>query len=182
MTLLSIIPHSYILGILGLLFAILLYFYIKRYPKGNDLMQEIAESIHSGSLIFLKREYTFITIFVTVVFFVLWKAFNINTSLAFLTGAACSMLAGFIGIKGSTRSAVRATQGAIDGGAPRALTIAFQGGAVMGIAVASLGLAGVGLFFFFFTKNPEIINGFAMGASSVALFARVGGGISSTDI
>ncbi len=177
MTLLELIPHSYILGFLGLIFAILLYFYIKRYPKGNTLMQEIAESIHSGSMIFLKREYTFISIFVVVIFFVLWKAFNINTSLAFLTGAACSMLAGFIGIKGSTRSAVRSTQGAIDGGAPLALTIAFQGGAVMGISVAALGLAGVGLFFFFFKNNPEIITGFAMGASSVALFARVGGGI-----
>ena len=177
MTILELIPHSYILGILGLVFAILLYFYIKRYPKGNDLMQEIAESIHSGSMIFLKREYTFIFIFVVVLFFVLWKAFNINTSLAFLTGAACSMLAGFIGMKGSTRSAVRSAQGAIDGGAPHALTIAFQGGAVMGISVASLGLAGVGLFFFIFTENPEIITGFAMGASSVALFARVGGGI-----
>ncbi len=80
-------------------------------------------------------------------------------------------------MKGSTRSAVRSAQGAIDGGAPHALTIAFQGGAVMGISVASLGLAGVGLFFFIFTENPEIITGFAMGASSVALFARVGGGI-----
>ena len=177
MTLLELISHSYILGFFGLIFAILLYFYIKRYPKGNTLMQEIAESIHSGSMIFLKREYTFIFIFVMIIFFVLWRAFNINTSLAFLTGAACSMLAGFIGIKGSTRSAVRSTQGAMDGGAPLALTIAFQGGAVMGISVAALGLAGVGLFFFFFTKNPEIINGFAMGASSVALFARVGGGI-----
>ncbi len=177
MTLLELIPHSYILGFLGLTFAVLLYFYIKRYPKGNTLMQEIAESIHSGSMIFLKREYTFILIFVVIIFFVLWKTFNINTSLAFLTGAACSMLAGFIGIKGSTRSAVRATQGAIDGGAPLALTIAFQGGAVMGISVAALGLAGVGLFFFFFMNNPEIITGFAMGASSVALFARVGGGI-----
>ena len=177
MTLLRLIPHLYLLGFLGLIFSISLYFYIKRYPKGNPLMQEIAESIHSGSMIFLKREYTFISIFVVIIFGVLWKAFNIHMSLAFLTGAAFSMLAGFIGMKGSTRSAVRATQGAIDGGAPLALTIAFQGGAVMGIAVAGLGLAGVGLFFFFFLNNPEIITGFAMGASSVALFARVGGGI-----
>jgi K(+)-stimulated pyrophosphate-energized sodium pump len=86
------------------------------------------------------------------------------------------MLAGFIGLKASTRSAVRATQGAIQGGTPSALSIAFQGGAVMGISVAALGVAGIGIFYFF-TKDPLIINGFAMGASSVALFARVGGGI-----
>lgn len=177
MTLVELIPYSYILGLLGLLFAILLYFYVKRYPKGTALMQEIAEAIHSGAMIFLRREYTFIIVFVALVFIVLWKFFNIYTSLAFLTGAACSMLAGYIGMKGSTRSAVRSAQGAVDGGTSHALTIAFQGGAVMGIAVASLGLAGLGFFFFFFAKNPEIINGFAMGASSVALFARVGGGI-----
>jgi K(+)-stimulated pyrophosphate-energized sodium pump len=86
------------------------------------------------------------------------------------------MLAGFIGLKGSTRSAVRATQGAIEGGTPTALTIAFLGGSVMGISVAALGVAGIGIFYFF-TKDTMIINGFAMGASSVALFARVGGGI-----
>ncbi len=177
MTLLELIPYSYILGLLGLLFAILLYFYVKRYPKGTALMQEIAEAIHSGAMIFLRREYTYIIVFVAIVFIVLWKLFSVYTSLAFITGAACSMLAGYIGMKGSTRSAVRSAQGAVDGGTSHALTIAFQGGAVMGIAVASLGLAGLGLFFFFFAKNPEIINGFAMGASSVALFARVGGGI-----
>ena len=174
MTLLELIPYSYILGLLGLLFAILLYFYVKRYPKGTALMQEIAEAIHSGAMIFLRREYTYIIVFVAIVFIVLWKLFSVYTSLAFITGAACSMLAGYIGMKGSTRSAVRSAQGAVDGGTSHALTIAFQGGAVMGIAVASLGLAGLGLFF---AKNPEIINGFAMGASSVALFARVGGGI-----
>jgi K(+)-stimulated pyrophosphate-energized sodium pump len=177
MTLLELIPYSYILGLLGLLFAIFLYVYVKRYPKGTALMQEIAEAIHSGAMIFLRREYTYIIVFVAIVFAVLWKFFNIYTSLAFITGAGCSMLAGYIGMKGSTRSAVRSAQGAVIGGTSHALTIAFQGGAVMGIAVASLGLAGLGFFFFFFAKNPEIINGFAMGASSVALFARVGGGI-----
>ena len=176
MTILNLVPYSFIVGILGLLFALSLYFLIKRYPKGSELMQEIAEAVHSGAMVFLRREYSAISIFVLVVFAVLWKLFSIYTSLAFLTGASCSMLAGFIGLKGSTRSAVRSTQGAIQGGAPFALTIAFQGGAVMGISVAALGLAGVGIFYYF-TKDPIIINGFAMGASSVALFARVGGGI-----
>jgi K(+)-stimulated pyrophosphate-energized sodium pump len=176
MEILNLVPYSFIIGFLGLIFALLLYFFIKRYPKGNEIMNEIAEAVHSGAMIFLRREYSHISIFVIVIFIVLWRFFSIFTSLAFLTGASCSMLAGFIGMKGSTRSAVRSTQGAITGGTPLALTIAFQGGAVMGISVAALGVAGIGIFYFF-TKDPVIINGFAMGASSVALFARVGGGI-----
>jgi len=176
MEILDLVPYSFIFGFLGLFFALFLYFFIKKYPKGSEIMNEIAEAIHSGAMVFLKREYSYISIFVIVIFIVLWRLFSIYTSLAFLTGASCSMLAGFIGIKGSTRSAVRSTQGAIAGGTPLALTIAFQGGAVMGISVAALGVAGIGIFYFF-TQDPVIINGFAMGASSVALFARVGGGI-----
>jgi K(+)-stimulated pyrophosphate-energized sodium pump len=176
MALLSLIPYSFIIGFLGLAFALALYFLIKKYPRGNDRMIEISEAVHSGAMIFLRREYSYIFLFVAIMFIVLWQLFTVYTSLAFLTGASCSMLAGFIGLKGSTRSAVRATQGAIEGGTPKALMIAFQGGAVMGISVAALGVAGIGIFYFF-TKNMQIINGFAMGASSVALFARVGGGI-----
>jgi K(+)-stimulated pyrophosphate-energized sodium pump len=176
MALLDLIPYSFIIGFLGLVFALVLYFVIKRYPRGTERMIEISEAVHSGAMVFLRREYAYIFIFVAVMFVVLWRLFSVYTSLAFLTGAGCSMLAGFIGLKGSTRSAVRATQGAIEGGTPKALTIAFQGGAIMGISVAALGVVGIGIFYFF-TQNMEIINGFAMGASSVALFARVGGGI-----
>lgn len=139
-------------------------------------MEEISEAVHSGAMIFLRREYSYISIFIVILFLILWKFFSIYTSLAFFTGASCSMLAGFIGLKGSTRSAVRSTQGAIHGGTPEALTIAFFGGSIMGISVAALGVAGICLFYLF-TKDPKIINGFAMGASSIALFARVGGGI-----
>ena len=176
MELLNLIPYSFIIGFLGLAFALILYFLVKKYPKGNEIMNEIAEAVHSGAMVFLRREYTYIFIFVILLFIILWKLFTIYTSLAFLTGASCSMLAGFIGLKASTRSAVRSTQGAILGGVPQALTVAFQGGAVMGISVAALGVIGIGIFYFF-TKDPKIINGFAMGASSVALFARLGGGI-----
>ncbi len=176
MSILNLIPYAFILGFIGLAFAVILYFFIKRYPSGTQLMKEIAESVHSGAMVFLRREYTYISLFVVVVFIALWRLFSIYTSLAFLTGASCSMLAGFIGLKASTRSAVRSTQGAIIGGVSRALTLAFQGGSVMGFSVAALGVAGIGLFYFF-TQDPKIINGFAMGASSVALFARVGGGI-----
>ncbi len=176
MTLIQITPYVFILGILSLLCALGLYFMLKRLPQGSDLMKEIAESIHSGAMTFIKREYTYILVFITAAFILLWQLFNIYTGLSFITGAFCSMLAGFIGMKASTRSAVRATQGAIEGGMPRALSVAFQGGSVMGISVAALGLSGIGVIYFF-TKDPLIINGFAMGASSVALFARVGGGI-----
>ncbi len=176
MPLLDLIPYSFIIGLIGLMIAISIYFLVKSYPKGSVTMQEIAEAIHSGAMVFLRREYLFISIFVVVVFLVLWRLFSVYTSLAFITGASCSMLAGFIGMKASTRAAVRVTQAAISDGAAKALTIAFQGGAVMGISVAALGVAGISIFYFF-TRNPIIINGFAMGASSVALFARVGGGI-----
>lgn len=176
MALINLIPYSFIIGFFGLAFALILYFLVKKYPKGNEIMNEIAEAVHSGAMVFLRREYTYISIFVILLFIILWKLFTIYTSLAFLTGASCSMLAGFIGLKASTRSAVRSTQGAILGGVPQALTVAFQGGAVMGISVAALGVIGIGIFYFF-TKDPKIINGFAMGASSVALFARLGGGI-----
>ena len=176
MSILDFVPYSFIIGILGLCIALFIYFLIKRYPQGTMLMQEIAESIHSGAMVFLRREYSYISLFIVVMFLTLWRFFSIYTSLAFLSGAFCSMLAGFIGLKGSTRSAVRTTQGAIRSGMAEALSIAFLGGSVMGISVAALGVIGLGLFYFF-TKDPKIINGFAMGASSVALFARVGGGI-----
>ncbi|MFP4082919.1 MAG: sodium-translocating pyrophosphatase [Candidatus Aminicenantes bacterium] len=176
MVIMDLIPYSFIIGILGLAFSLILYFLVKKHPTGSELMNEIAEAVHSGAMVFLRREYTYISIFVIALFIILWRLFTIYTSLAFLTGASCSMLAGFIGLKASTRSAVRSTQGAILGGTPQALTVAFQGGAVMGISVAALGVVGIGLFYFF-TQDPKIINGFAMGASSVALFARVGGGI-----
>ncbi|MBN2409416.1 MAG: sodium-translocating pyrophosphatase [Candidatus Aminicenantes bacterium] len=176
MNILNLVPYSFLIGILGVVFALLLFRRVRKYPKGNPAMEAIAEAVHSGAMVFLKREYSAIAIFVAVVFIILWKFFSIFTSLAFLTGASCSLLAGFIGLNASTRSAVKTTQGAISGGTPLALTIALQGGAVMGISVAALGVAGIGIFYFF-TKDPVIINGFAMGASSVAFFARVGGGI-----
>ena len=87
MNLLELLPYSFILGLIGLLFAIALYFFVKRYPQGTEVMQEIAEAVHSGAMVFLRREYTFIMVFVIVLFFVLWKLFSIYTSLALLTGA-----------------------------------------------------------------------------------------------
>jgi K(+)-stimulated pyrophosphate-energized sodium pump len=176
MNVVGVTEYVFILGMMGLIFALLIYFHIKRLPEGTPTMQEIAEAIHSGAMVFLRREYMFISLFVVILIVVLWRLFSLYTSMAFLTGAGCSMLAGFIGMKASTRSSVRTTQAAKQGGLAQALSLSFQGGAVMGISVAAMGVTGIGLIYYF-THDPIIINGFAMGASSVALFARVGGGI-----
>jgi K(+)-stimulated pyrophosphate-energized sodium pump len=165
-------------GVAGLIFSIGAYFHMKRNPAGNELMQKIAGKIHAGAFVFLRREYQIILVFMAVVFAALTftPGLGIKTAGAFLTGALCSMSAGVLGMEAATRAAVRATQGAKDGGIGKALMIAFGGGSVMGVAVAALGVIGLG-FYFLFTRDPRIINGFAMGASSIALFARVGGGV-----
>lgn len=166
------------IGILGLVMAVVTYFQVKRMPEGNEVMSKIAGKIHRGAFVFLKREYQIIAIFIVILFLVLTfiPALGLQTALAFLAGAICSMVAGLFGMEAATRSSVRACQGAKDGGIPLALSIAFRGGSVMGISVAALGVVGLG-FYFMFTKDPKIISGFAMGASSIALFARVGGGV-----
>jgi len=164
------------LGLIGMMIAVLTYFSIMRKPAGNELMRKLCDKIHHGAFVFLRREYQIIAVFIVVVFTVLWFALSIWTAVAFLSGALCSMIAGLLGMQASTRSNSRTTQAAIDGGVSKALAVAFGGGSVMGISVAALGLVGLG-FFYMFTQDPFIINGFAMGASSIALFARVGGGI-----
>ncbi len=164
------------IGVLGLIMALLTYFRIRRYPEGNELMRKIASKIHHGAFVFLKREYQIISGFIVILFVVLGLTLSIQTAIAFLAGAVCSMSAGLLGMEAATRSSVRACQGAKDKGTSLALSIAFNGGSVMGMSVAALGVVGLG-FYFLFTKDPKIINGFAMGASSIALFARVGGGV-----
>jgi K(+)-stimulated pyrophosphate-energized sodium pump len=166
------------IGVAGIIVAIITYFSVRRHPAGSELMQKIAGRIHHGAFVFLRREYQIIALFIVVIFLVLTFApgLGIHTAFAFLTGAVCSMTAGLLGMEAATRASVRACQGAKDGGIGKALSIAFSGGSVMGLAVAALGVIGLG-FFFLFTKEPSIINGFAMGASSIALFARVGGGV-----
>ncbi|MCX5750659.1 MAG: sodium-translocating pyrophosphatase [Candidatus Saganbacteria bacterium] len=164
------------LGLLGMVIALLIYLKVLTYPQGNEKMQEIGEEVRKGAMVFLKREYSIIFIFMVAMFLVLSAFISIYTAFAFVCGAVCSLAAGFFGLQASTRSGNRACQGAVEGGASKALLIAFLGGSVMGISVAALGVIGLGLFFIF-TQNSVIINGFAMGASSVALFARVGGGI-----
>jgi K(+)-stimulated pyrophosphate-energized sodium pump len=171
-----------ILGIVGVLFAGLLYLTIRRQSSGSQQMTELAETIHRGAMVFLKREYSILVPFVVIVFVLLSWQIGINTGIAFITGAACSMLAGFFGMNAATKANVRTCEAARASGQAKALQIAFSGGAVMGMSVASLGLIGLGVFYyFFFDQNNlgslQVLTGFSMGASSIALFARVGGGI-----
>jgi len=169
-----------ILGVVGFVIAIVLYNVVKAEPVGNDRMKEIGDDIYNGAMAFLGREYRVLAIFIVIVFCLIAVGMNIQTALAFLGGAVCSMTCGFIGMKAATRANVRTTEAARASGQAKALEVSFNGGAVMGLAVASLGLVGVGIAYIMFGGDPatsKYINGFAMGASSIALFARVGGGI-----
>ena len=176
-----------VFGIFGLIVAWKIYEKVDEQSDGNEKMKEIAESIHEGAMVFLSREYKILGYFIAAVFILLMivissqKGFWIGfwTSVSYAIGAGCSMLAGFFGMNAATTSNVRTAQAASDGGKAKALNIAFNGGAVMGLSVASLGLLGVGGLFLLFGKgeSASVISGFAMGASSIALFARVGGGI-----
>lgn len=167
------------IGVFGFFFAIAIYLYINKLPAGNQKMQEIANAIREGAMAFLKTEYSILFFFIAIVFSLLWWKLEINTALSFLLGAFLSMSAGFTGMKSATIANVRTAQAAYKEGQDKALLISFLGGSVMGLAVASLGLIGLGIVFYFYgdLDSFRYINGFAMGASSIALFARVGGGI-----
>ncbi|MCY3790966.1 MAG: sodium-translocating pyrophosphatase, partial [Gemmatimonadetes bacterium] len=170
------------IGLGGLLCSLLLYFYIKKSPAGTPEMVEISQAIHEGAMAFLKREYTILAGFIVIVFVLLFAFVGAHTAYAFLAGAVCSILAGYTGMKAACHANVRTAQAANQHGQGPALNIAFSGGAVMGLAVAGLGLFGVGALasaigIWDDISQASTINGFAMGASSIALFARVGGGI-----
>lgn len=176
-----------LLGVMGLGFAALTYVQVVRQPAGEGIMIEISNAIHEGAMVFLKREYKILALFILVValsiFFGLPE--GDKTAFSFVLGALCSLLAGFFGMKAATRANVRTAEAARRAGQRAALMVAFSGGAVMGLSVASLGLIGTGLLLYTYMqllgfppdKTATIISGFAMGASSIALFARVGGGI-----
>ena len=171
--------YAMILGAIGLIVAFIIFKSVSNQPDGNERMQEIAGSIYEGAMAFLRREYRILIIFVLVVFGLLaWKV-ALETGIAFLTGAICSALAGYLGMQSATKANVRTSEAARAEGEGAALLVAFNGGAVMGLSVASLGLLGVGAFLGLYSDpaTSKYISGFAMGASSIALFARVGGGI-----
>ena len=184
----AISDMSWVAGIIGLGLAGLTYRYVKNQSTGTDAMEGLAEQIHDGAMAFLRREYTMLTGFVVVIALMLAWAVSQQTAAAYLAGALCSVLAGFFGMKSATRANVRTSAAANQEGPGKALRIAFFGGAVMGLSVASLGLLGIALVYMVANGAgaitsaehqafAEIISGFAMGASTIALFARVGGGI-----
>jgi len=177
----QLVSFAPIFGIAGLATAFLIYGYIKKQPDGNERMKEIAGMIHEGAMVYLRRQYTILFAFIAIVFIALSLFINVQTGIAYVGGAISSMLAGFFGMKAATKANVRTAQAAnlYKPDTAKSLSIAFLGGSVMGLSVASIGLVGLGIFFLLYGK-PEtaaIINGYAMGASSIALFARVGGGI-----
>jgi len=171
------------IGLAGLLYAFLAYKSVLRAPAGNEKMREIAAAIQSGALVFIKQEYRIIAVFIVVVFALLALAVHVGTAIAFVFGALCSMAAGWFGMKASTRSSAPTCEAAKTQGVAAALSISFRGGSVMGMLVAALGIIGLAVFYMATkvlgsaTEASMIISGFAMGASSIALFARVGGGI-----
>ena len=166
-----------VIGILGLLFALYLASSIKKQQQGTDRMKEISSFIHEGAQAFLMAEYKILVIFVAVFFLVLGIVLKSwPTAIAFLVGALFSSLAGYFGMQVATQANARTAGAAKDSGMKKALSIAFSGGSVMGMCVTGLGIIGVSLVYIA-TKDPAIISGFGLGASSIALFARVGGGI-----
>ena len=168
-----------VLGVAGLLIAYGAYRGIIKVGVKDAEMQSVSDSIYEGAMAFLKREYIVLSIFVVVVALLLAWQLGVATALAFFAGAICSVIAGFLGMRAATRANVRTTQAAAEGGQSEALLMAFNGGSVMGLSVASLGLLGVGILYLVYgdPENAKYITGFAMGASSIALFSRVGGGI-----
>ncbi|HRY16346.1 MAG TPA: sodium-translocating pyrophosphatase [Candidatus Competibacteraceae bacterium] len=175
---------SLLAGLLGLGAAIMLYKGIVRQSTGDAVMTAISDEIHLGAMTYLKAQYFKIAIFALVIAILLSVQYGFGTSLSFLLGALASGLAGLIGMYAATKANVRVTAAAREHGAGQALLVGFDGGAVMGLAVASFGLLGLGLLYTGLASelavdphSVSVIWGFSMGASSIALFARVGGGI-----
>ena len=166
-----------VLGICALLFAFYLTKKVGKQDAGTDRMKEIAAFIHEGARAFLTAEYKILVVFVAGLFVLIGIGIgNWVTAVCFLVGALFSTAAGYIGMNVATKANVRTAAAAKDSGMNKALSIAFSGGAVMGMCVVGFGLFGAGVVYIL-TKNPDVLSGFSLGASSIALFARVGGGI-----
>lgn len=166
-----------VIGLLGLIIAIVTSSSIGKKDAGNERMQEIAGAIAEGAQAFLMSEYKVLLIFVAVMFVVIGLGLqNWLTAVCFLVGSLFSVLSGYLGMGAATKANVRTTSAAMKSGMNSALSVAFSGGSVMGLAVVGLGLFGISIIYIL-TGNADILFGFSLGASSIALFARVGGGI-----
>ncbi len=183
----NLTTYALVIGILGLIACVLVYQSVVRQSPGSQVMRDLAEQIQLGSMAFLKREYTVLLPFLIIVAVLLGVTVGWSTGISYVIGGVASVAAGWAGMSSATKANVRTSEAARASGQAAALRIAFNGGAVMGLAVAALGLLGITAIFIWkkqllfgdagFKEFGEIISGFAMGASSIALFARVGGGI-----
>lgn len=180
MTIEGLVHSPAIAGVVGLIVALVLYFRVKSQPAGNDTMNRIAGYIREGAMAFLVREYKVLFVYAVVVGLILGVVLSWIAALSFALGAFLSLLAGFFGMKAATYANVRTTQAASTGSKAKALMVALDGGAVMGLSVAGLGLIGLGVLYSVYKGQNElatVLHSFAVGASSIALFARIGGGI-----
>ncbi|MCR9105358.1 MAG: sodium-translocating pyrophosphatase [Gammaproteobacteria bacterium] len=169
------------LGAAGLVVAFIIYHIMTKASPGEGKITKIGDQIHLGAMVFMKREYTMLALFALVLLVAIFiSPLGTKTAIAFLAGALSSATAGFLGMFAATKANVRTAVAAHEEGQGKALTISFYGGSIMGLCVASLGLIGLGSVYWLFGGDPETahaIHGFGMGASVVALFSRVGGGI-----
>jgi K(+)-stimulated pyrophosphate-energized sodium pump len=176
----SLLVAPALAGAAGLVVALGLYLRVKAQPTGNETMNRIAAYVREGSMAFLVREYKVLAVYAAVVAVALAWALGTVAAISFLVGSFLSLLAGFFGMKAATYANVRTTQAASTGSKAKALLVALDGGAVMGLSVAGLGLLGLGGIYLLFKGTdqlPVVLHSFAVGASSIALFARIGGGI-----
>nr|MCS5637164.1 sodium/proton-translocating pyrophosphatase [Myxococcota bacterium] len=172
-------------GVLGLVVATYFYFRVKALPEGTETMNLIAKYIREGAMAFLTREYKVLAVYTVAVFTLLYFAFQsegtgILAGSCFVLGAFLSLGSGFVGMKAATYANVRTSQAAREGSKPDALLTALDGGAVMGLCVAASALLGLGALYYVYADDPHlgtVLHSFAVGASSIALFARIGGGI-----
>ena len=169
-----------ILGLIGLISAYLLYSVVKKYPAGEKNLTDISDEIHLGAMAFMKKEYSILFVFSLILIFGIYIGLGLSSTVAFIVGALSSSITGFIGMYTATQANVRTATAAQNSGVSDSLSVAFFGGSIMGLTVAAMGLLGLGLLYILYGGDPataSTIHGFGMGASTVALFSRVGGGI-----
>ena len=169
-----------LLGLIGLFAAYLLYKIVKSYPAGDKKLTDISDEIHIGAMAFMKKEYSILFVFSLILVLGIYLGLGLSSTVAFIVGAVTSSVTGFIGMYTATKANVRTATAAQNTGVSDSLSVAFFGGSIMGLTVAAMGLLGLGLLYILYGSDPETvptIHGFGMGASTVALFSRVGGGI-----
>ena len=169
-----------ILGIFGLITALFLFKFVLTFSAGEGKIVEISDQIHLGAMAFIRKEYSILFLFALILIFGIYIGLGVPSTVAFVIGAACSSATGFIGMYTATKANVRTTNAANKTGLSDSLVIAFFGGSIMGLTVAAMGLLGLGVLYYLYASDPStasVIHGFGMGASTVALFSRVGGGI-----